>query len=90
MLGVRVAVSWHASGCRCVCIHESLPSFSALQATDNGKANGNGSLTEAARREGFWFYGLSYKKEEGKATVDLAPYVDEWKGNCRVSKADWQ
>jgi poly(A) polymerase len=49
------------------------------EATDNGKANGNGSLTEAARREGFWFYGLSYKKEEGKATVDLAPYVDEWK-----------
>jgi len=26
------------------------------------------------------FYGLAYRREEGKATVNLAPYVDEWLG----------
>eukprot|EP00669_Euglena_mutabilis_P006429 TRINITY_DN2045_c0_g1_i1.p1 TRINITY_DN2045_c0_g1~~TRINITY_DN2045_c0_g1_i1.p1 ORF type:complete len:659 (+),score=213.91 TRINITY_DN2045_c0_g1_i1:281-1978(+) len=30
------------------------------------------------RREAHWFYGLAYRREEGKATVNLAPYVDEW------------
>lgn len=43
----------------------------------NGKASD--SATAIDRHWGYWFYGLSYKKEEGRATVNLAPYVDEWK-----------